>query len=173
MVSDQRKAEAENINLLDTVKRLAQEPDSIRDRVKNAQKLAYYNNRLTKELTSFAAFLPSLKADFDYTEVAGIINELTQVMESLADDIAQNRPVQHKPNLDTILRRMEVEIKEIEQILQNSSQKQQLMEQMVLNYEVIYSLLDKIAHDLGAMMELMYQQTDVKTAGTISLTPLP
>lgn len=172
VVSDQRKAEAENINLLDTVKRLAQEPDSIRDRVKNAQKLAYFNNRLTKELSSFAAFLPSLKADFDYTEAVNIIHELTQVMEELAIDIAQNKPVRHKPDLDAILRRMEVEIKEIEQILQNSSQKPQLMEEMVLNYELIYSLLDKIAHELGSMMNLMDEETDVKTVAAVSPTPV-
>ncbi len=172
VVSDQRKAEAENINLLDTVKRLAQEPDSIRDRVKNAQKLAYFNNRLTKELSSFAAFLPSLKADFDYTEAVNIIHALTQVMEELATDIAQNKPVPHKPDLDAILRRMEVEIKEIEQILQNGSQKPQLMEEMVLNYELIYSLLDKIAHELGSMMNLMDQETGVKTAAAVSPTPV-
>jgi uncharacterized membrane protein YccC len=172
VVSDQRKAEAENINLLDTVKRLAQEPDSIRDRVKNAQKLAYYNNRLTNELTSFAAFLPSLKADFDYAEASTIINELARIIEGLAADIAQNKPIHHKPDLDAILKRMEVEIKEIEQILQNSSQKPQLLEEMVLNYELIYSLLDKIAHELGSMINLMDQETDVKASSPVPASPV-
>jgi uncharacterized membrane protein YccC len=170
VVSDQRKAEAENINLLDTVKRLAQEPDSIRDRVKNAQKLAYYNNRLTKELTSFAAFLPSLKADFDYTEAVSIIQELTKIMDELSIDIAQNKPVLHKPDLEAILGRMQVEIKEIEQILHNSNQKSNQLEEMVLNYELIYSLLDKIAHELSSMMNLMDQETDVKATNTVSTT---
>jgi uncharacterized membrane protein YccC len=168
VVSDQRKAEAENTNLLDTVKRLSQEPDSIRFKVKNAQKLAYHNNRLTKELTSFAAFLPSLKADFDYTEAVEITRELTQIIDELANDIAQKKPVQKKPDLEVLFKRMEVEIKEIEQMLQKGSGKAQSLEDMLLNYELVYSLMDKIAHELGAMIDLMDQSTDVKSAGIVS-----
>jgi uncharacterized membrane protein YccC len=172
VISDQRKAEAENNNLLDTVKRLAHEPDSIRDKVKNAQKLAYYNSRLTRELTSFAAFLPSLQADFDYTEAGEIIKELTQILGELAANVAQNKPVTKKPDLELLFRRMETEIKEISQMLQHSTNKAQPLGDMLLNYELIYSLLDKIAHELGAMIDLMGQETDVKSVPAATITPV-
>ena len=172
VVSDQRKAEAENNNLLDTVKRLAQEPDSVRAKVKNAQKLAYYNNRLTKELTSFAAFLPSLKADFDYTEALEIIRELTRIIEELAADMAQNKPVQRKPDLNILLKRMEVEIDEIGRMQQSNSNGMQQLEDMLLNYELVYSLLDKIAHELSAMVELMDQESDVKAPSVVNPAPV-
>jgi uncharacterized membrane protein YccC len=172
VISDQRKAEAENNNLLDTVKRLAHEPDSIRDKVKNAQKLAYYNSRLTRELTSFAAFLPSLQADFDYTEAGEIIKELTQMLDELTTNIAQNQPVAKKPDLEILFRRMETEIKEISQMLQHSTNNAQPLGDMLLNYELIYSLLDKIAHELGAMIDLMGQETDVKSVPAATIRPV-
>jgi hypothetical protein len=172
VVSDQRKAEAENNNLLDTVKRLAQEPDSIRAKVKNAQKLAYFNNRLTKELTSFAAFLPSLKGDFDYTEAVEIIRELTGIIDGLEMDMARNKPVTSKPNLDVLFKKMALEIYEIEQMMQSKDTSVRPLEDMLLNYELIYSLLDKIAHELGSMIQLMDQESDVKSPVTASPTPV-
>jgi hypothetical protein len=172
VVSDQRKAEAENNNLLDTVKRLAQEPDSIRAKVKNAQKLAYFNNRLTKELTSFAAFLPSLKGDFDYTEAVEIIRELTGIIDGLEMDMARNKPVTSKPNLDVLFKKMALEIYEIEQMMQSKDTSMRPLEDMLLNYELIYSLLDKIAHELGSMIQLMDQESDVKLPVTASPTPV-
>jgi uncharacterized membrane protein YccC len=172
VVSDQRKAEAENTNLLDTVKRLAQEPDSVRAKVKNAQKLAYYNNRLTKELTSFAAFLPSLKADFDYTEAIDIIRELTRILDELSAEMAQNRPAVQKPNLEVLLKRMQVEMNEIGQMVESKSNHIQPLDDMLLNYELVYSLLDKIAHELKGMVDLIDQESDVKAPGATSPTPV-
>jgi hypothetical protein len=43
---------------------------------------------------------------------------------------------------------------------------------MLLNYELIYSLLDKIAHELGAMIDLMGQETDVKSVPAATIRPV-
>jgi hypothetical protein len=61
--------------------------------------------------------------------------------------MAQNKPARRKPDLEVLFSRMKVEMKEIEQMLQNNSKPVQPLEDMLLNYELVYSLLDKIAHD--------------------------
>jgi hypothetical protein len=67
---------------------------------------------------------------------------------------------------------MALEIYEIEQMMQSKDTSVRPLEDMLLNYELVYSLLDKIAHELGSMIQLMDQESDVKSPVTASPTPV-
>lgn len=88
VIADQRKAEVENTNLTDSVQRLSLEPAHPHTDLKRAQLLAQHNARLTRELTAFAAFLPSLIQEGAYfPEAQQLFQHSANRLERLAEFI--------------------------------------------------------------------------------------
>ncbi|MDB5262184.1 MAG: hypothetical protein JWQ14_1465, partial [Adhaeribacter sp.] len=85
IIAMRRKAESANISITESVKIVQLEPGTKKQKQKAAQNIAFYNARLTRELTSLAALLPQLKAANQTLEETDAF--LMQAMSQLEETI--------------------------------------------------------------------------------------
>jgi uncharacterized membrane protein YccC len=155
LIADRRKAEVENINALESIKRIQLEPGSKRLRVKYAQRLTYHNSKLTRELTSFVAFLPGLhiKSPDAYSLIEKLSLALEEVIVAIQQGIHFNSSLLQKEvslQLDQVRQRTYTPILDIYRA-----------ENELLQEEVIYSHLEKITHEITAIMQLINDESRV------------
>ncbi len=60
IIADSRKAEVVNLTISDSVVRLKLEPGTKKQKLQIVQSISFQNSRLTRELTTLAALLPSI-----------------------------------------------------------------------------------------------------------------
>ncbi|MDQ4141607.1 MAG: FUSC family protein [Bacteroidota bacterium] len=92
IIADRRKAEIANITIANSIIRLKLEPGTRKQKLQIAQNIGYQNKRLTRELTSFAALLPSMDRNKSFPEVIPVLEQYAQLLVSYADSIKTEIP---------------------------------------------------------------------------------
>lgn len=86
IIASRRKAEIANLTVADSVTRLKLEPGTKKQKLKVARSIAYYNGRLTRELTSLAALLPQIKTSSNtYPEAEAFLQEALTLLAAITD----------------------------------------------------------------------------------------
>jgi uncharacterized membrane protein YccC len=164
VIADHRKAEVENMNTLEAIKRMALEPGTTKTALQQAQTLAFHNAKLTRELTAFSAFLPGLTSTFDFPEAHELIAECGQALETMATAIEAGRPLEGlRPQLNSLCKDLEQEMKGIEAQIQTQPEHVLQAESELLNFELICSQLNTITSEIFAMAKLMNPSEDIST----------
>ena len=168
VIADHRKAEVENMNTLEAIKRMALEPGTSTTTLQQAQTLAFHNAKLTRELTAFSAFLPGLTSSFDFPEAHELMAECGQALEAMAIAIEEDRPLEGlRPQLRARcqdLQDLEQEMKGIEAQIQTQPEHVLQAENELLNLELICAQLNTITGEIFAMAALMEKSEEAKTA---------
>jgi uncharacterized membrane protein YccC len=92
IIADRRKAECANLAITDSVKRLQLEPGTKKQKLQIAQNIAFYNTRLTRELMSLAALLPSISTNELFPEAASVIQQYARLLTSLVASLRTESP---------------------------------------------------------------------------------
>ena len=87
IIADRRKAEIANLAIADSIVRLQLEPGTKKEKLQIAQSISFHNNRLTRELTSLAALLPSVSAEDSYPEAVSVLDQYARLLSALAESI--------------------------------------------------------------------------------------
>ncbi|QNF32421.1 FUSC family protein [Adhaeribacter swui] len=93
IIADRRKAEVANLSIADSIVRLKLEPGTKKQKLQLAQSIAFENNRLTRELTSFATLLPEFSKETSFPETVTVLEDYTDQLTRYADYIASEKIV--------------------------------------------------------------------------------
>ncbi|QMU26893.1 FUSC family protein [Adhaeribacter radiodurans] len=158
IIADRRKAEIANITIADSVVRLQLEPGTKKQKLQIAQNISYQNKRLTRELTSFAALLPSIDTNEFFPEVILVLQNYAQLLTHYADSIKTEIPF-----TDTIPR--ELPFPDIKSVLQPSLidistkvKKQLHLDTGMFKAELIHEQINKVAliiQELGQAVQAL------------------
>lgn len=154
VIADRRKAELENQRILETIRRMSLEPGISKDAVENAQALAHHTVRLTRELTSFSAFLPGVMAAPEFGEAGKFIDACATSLEESASVIEHEESTDASHDFTHLLKEMEAQIRSVRSQFETDSENYQELGNKLLSYELIYSHLESISHEIIAIQDL-------------------
>jgi len=158
VIADHRKAEVENINTLEAIKRMALEPGTTKKAVQLAQTLAYHNAKLTRELTAFSAFLPGLTTSFEFPEAHQLISECAQALDTIAQAVKEGKPLAElHPQFHSLCQQLKTELQGIEDQIHAHTELVLQAENELIHFELICSQLDTITQEITAMAALLRQ----------------
>ncbi len=92
IIADRRKAESANLAIGESVKRLQLEPGTKKQKLQIAQNIAFYNTRLTRELMSLGALLPSVGTNETFPEAITVMQQYTRLVADLIASIKTEVP---------------------------------------------------------------------------------
>ncbi|POY38512.1 hypothetical protein C3K47_03715 [Solitalea longa] len=155
LIGLRRKAEVSNLNMADAFKRIKYEPGANKDRLKLAEDLAFYNAKLTREITSFGAILPGISKEFNYSITYNLIDECTALLDDLAEAIENDQLICVRHSFTRFFIELENKVHKTrgnnpgnDQIIQKE------LERQLMDLDLIRSQLDKITNEIAAMCNI-------------------
>ncbi|PSR54781.1 hypothetical protein AHMF7605_15350 [Adhaeribacter arboris] len=159
IIADRRKAEIANLSIADSVVRLQLEPGTKKQKLQIAQNISFHNKRLTRELTSFAALLPSMDTNESYAELILILEQYSQLItdyaEYLKTELLFTNSIPAEPPFPDVKSTLKLSPSHV---VSTKTRDQLHMNTGTLKEELIHEQVNKIAltiHDLGKSVQAL------------------
>ncbi|UKJ08669.1 FUSC family protein [Solitalea lacus] len=155
LIALRRKAEVANLNMAEALKRIKYEPGASKVNLKLGEELAYYNAKLTREITSFGAILPGIRKQFEYPITFSLIEESGSLLNDLAEAIEQDQLICVRHTFTRFFLEIEQKVVRVkESNPENDPKKQKEIEYQLTDLDLIRSQLEKITTEIAAMCNI-------------------
>ncbi|MBD2438297.1 FUSC family protein [Nostoc sp. FACHB-110] len=107
------QAALENANATAAAQRLFSEPRHVQGEIEPVMTLILYIRSFFTSVTTLAEHLPEFSGEYQFTELQPLTDAMIQILENLADSLAQRQPPQPLPALDSYLEAIHNQIQQL------------------------------------------------------------
>ncbi|MNE37042.1 Inner membrane protein YccS [compost metagenome] len=155
LIGLRRKAEVANLNMAEALKKVKYEPGASKTLIEFGENLAFYNAKLTREITAFGAILPGISIEFEYPITYSLIDECANLLHDLSHSLEHDQLICVRHSFTRFFLDIDKRIVDIrESVKAAAAEDQKRMERQLLDYELIRSQMDIITTEIAAMCNI-------------------
>ncbi|MND62601.1 Inner membrane protein YccS [compost metagenome] len=155
LIGLRRKAEVANLNMAEALKKVKYEPGASKTLIAFGENLAFYNAKLTREITAFGAILPGISKEFEFPITYSLIDECANLLHDLSESLENDQLICVRHSFTRFFLDIDKRIVSIrESVATANVEEQKKMERQLLDYELIRSQMDIITTEIAAMCNI-------------------
>jgi|GEM_PF-675578 len=159
IIQARKTAEIENGNASASYQRMLADPARQRRNVELGNALVTFTNRLTRQITALAVYLPGLSEQLSLPERETFTNQIAGALDAVAEAIEQDAPPGALPPFGETLSQIKDRLHQLRKMVSRAPAKAAagLVSPELLDYTLVWSQLDKIAREVTGMQLALRQ----------------